>query len=194
DEGFRVFFLRESESSGRATVKRQVLAVLHLIHAHSVVTAGHGTALIDVICLRRVNHLRGRVVAYGDETHRLMLLARFAYRTLWATRFPPLSTDLDHDAQFVLQGTLAKSTRLRCAKLPVLVPAQTEHRQHYEAKYRNPCFLLCAHLVLLSAAFRPWHSSCGSRNRSGSCRKQRFVRPALIRTVRQCDYRTAAPW
>jgi hypothetical protein len=102
DEGFRILFLCEGEGTGRAPVKRQVFSLLHLIHVHCVVTAGHGSAVIDVICLRRVNHFRGRVVAYLDEAHRFVLLARFAYGALWATRFSSLSADLNHDAQFVL--------------------------------------------------------------------------------------------
>src|SRR5664280_2705358 len=48
DEGFRIFFLCEGESTGRATVERQVLCMLHLIHVHSVVTAGHGAASVHV--------------------------------------------------------------------------------------------------------------------------------------------------
>jgi hypothetical protein len=102
DEGFRIFFLCEGESSGRATVERQVLCMLHLIHVHSVVTAGHGAASVDVPSLLGVKIVPRGVITNGDQANGLVLLARFAYGALWTASFPPLSTDLDYDAQCFL--------------------------------------------------------------------------------------------
>ena len=86
-----------------------------------------------------------------------------------------------HDAQFVLQGTLAETrTPRRARNSSVLVPAETEHRQHHDAEaprdppssVRSSCPPQCCipPMALFQAA---------ARNRSGSCRKQRFLRPGF---------------
>src|ERR1035437_2287354 len=58
-EIFSVFFLGESERAWRAPVERRRFGMLHVVHAHRRVRAGDRPAVIDVVGLRRVNHLRG---------------------------------------------------------------------------------------------------------------------------------------